>query len=176
MADTKHGTHRSGELAEAACMEVFGIEEDNDYEIKACNKSDSRVVVKVTQLERFQHKTYIIVMYRRGKRPHTKSGPRPWERTIKDAFFNHPLEFVFIPAVDLATIISTIRGRVSFVRDNRQGGYGTFKAHVNIKELMEWVGTSNVEEIETGYNQQPATIYGNGPAPLTRVTYDDVPF
>lgn len=124
---------RAGKLAEALVLQEFGLAEPA-IEIKASCRKDSRVIVKLSQLERQIELDYVIVVYDRGRRT-TRKGREVSELTIEDAF-KQPCEFIVLPGYQVARIVHERGCRVRFVNDPHNVN-GKFSADIPLGKLRE---------------------------------------
>lgn len=142
---------RAGKLAEALVAQVFGLSEPA-IEVKASCRKDSRVIVKLSQLERQIELDYVIVVYDRGRRE-TRTGKEVSKLSIEDAF-KQPCEFIVLPGYQIARIIHDRQCRIRFVNDPHNVN-GKFSADIPLGKLRE--GKTNTV-LQSGHS-----LFGNPP-------------
>lgn len=74
----------SGKLGEAFCLEKWGVEEGDEYEVKSTCDRNNQVILKVIQLIQSLHKTYVAVRYTRMRRT-VKRGKRKGRRVPNES-------------------------------------------------------------------------------------------
>jgi hypothetical protein len=135
MTNYKHSakTERSGKLAEAACLRVFGVTEPN-IEVKAVAAHNNHSVIKLTQLERSGDKDYVFVVYHRQHK-YTRGRKRAPVCTLSiEQAFEQPLEFVVVPGAKLCGLV--IGSYVRFLREVN-GPSGHFYVYPALAKLRE---------------------------------------
>jgi len=91
-------SHRSGQLGEAICKELFDISEPA-YEIKSSGARNQLVVLQICQLLEQMEKQYVIVRYTRRTRT-LKRGPRKgtavFDETVEEGYQNNKLKIAVV--------------------------------------------------------------------------------
>lgn len=141
----------SGELAEKAVRKVFGLEEPQ-VEVKSARKRNWHVVIGLTQLEQCIEDVYCVVVYERGPRGKGKKATY----TIKEAY-KRPLEFIFIPATEVAKQAIKQRHQLRAVTSSTKCEV-KFYVYLSLKQLRERAGNK--------HQHGKHTVYGHVPEPL----------
>lgn len=119
--------HTAGKLAEGVVKRWFGLAEPQ-IEIKACNREAYQAMIKHEQLQRFDYKPYVIVMYKRGVYRGMKDGKKVkragYKFTTEEAFEKGSLIFYWIFGSDLQGIIKKEGCRLRSNQNHAQPYYG----------------------------------------------------
>lgn len=135
-AEIVKNCNRAGALAEAFCLETFGIVEDDRYEIKASSTKNSRVIVRAVQLAASGRKHYVVVQYNRKRRRLTR-GPRKGARVFDETIpvsFQREVEVYTIRGFDLFRAIVRERLPLRMTKVENDAEWA-FYWYVPIKDL-----------------------------------------